>query len=209
MDLTHVSAEPGSLVQVEDQCQMVEAWAAQCDSVPELRDAGNKLSAIDEYLARTSTDGRARVALAQRNLEARIGDLIGPGIPGRPPADNPNHGKGLDDGLNDRQRSEFRQLAGNRDVIDDVAAESTDDDPPSRRKVMKAIKQQTKPQRSPLAADAERAGWQFRKAVERLEAIAADDRFPSNKRQVADQIGGHLSYAIEVLADLHNQLTGE
>src|SRR5690606_32046103 len=156
------------LAQVEDTCATVESWAEQCDDIPAIRDTANKLAAIDEYLARTSSDGRARVAATQRRLEARIGDLLGP--PENHGPATPDHGKGL----NDRQRSEFRQMAANPDVVDDVIDESTDDDPPSRRKVMKAIKQQTKPQRSPLPDTAERAGWQFRQAVERLEKIAGD-----------------------------------
>lgn len=45
-----VAAEPTSLVAVEDQCAAIEAWAEACTSIAELRDAGNKLSAIDKYL---------------------------------------------------------------------------------------------------------------------------------------------------------------
>lgn len=75
-------AEPSSLVVVHDQCAAVEAWAEQCDSVPELKDAANKLAAIDEYLLRTATEGRGRVAEANRRLEVRIGVLLGPPMPG-------------------------------------------------------------------------------------------------------------------------------
>jgi uncharacterized protein (DUF2252 family) len=41
--------------------------------VAELCDAGNRLAAIDEYLSRTSTEGRSRVAAAMRRLEASVG----------------------------------------------------------------------------------------------------------------------------------------
>lgn len=71
-------AEPTSLVAVTDQCMAIETWAAQCDSIPELKDWKNKLAAVDEYLARTSTEGRARVAATMRRLEVRIGELLGP-----------------------------------------------------------------------------------------------------------------------------------
>lgn len=63
-----------------------------------------------------------------------------------------------------------------------------------------------KPKRSPLPDVAQRAGWEFRKSVERLERIAADDRFASNKEQVAAHLRGHLSYALEVCQDLLDQL---
>lgn len=62
------------------------------------------------------------------------------------------------------------------------------------------------PRRSPLPEMAARAGWEFRKSVERLERLADDDRFTANKKQVADHWAGHLSYAIEVCQDLIDQL---
>lgn len=63
-------------------------------------------------------------------------------------------------------------------------------------------KQQSKPKRPPLSDTAQRAGWDFRKSVERLERICADDRFSANREQVASHIRGHLSYAVEVCQDL-------
>jgi len=66
-----------------------------------------------------------------------------------------------------------------------------------------------KRKRRPLPVVAEQAGWDFRKATERLERIVADDRFASNKEQVAAHLSGHLSYAIEVCRDLLAQLSQE
>lgn len=169
MSLIHVTHEPSSLVQVDGQCAAIEAWAEQCDSVPELRDATNKLAAIDEYLTRTSTEGRSRVAAAMRRIEVRIGDLLGPAQVGA----HSSATEGQD--LTRDQRSEFRQMAAHPEIVEDEIARSTDEAPASRRKVIGAIKQQIKPQRSPLADTAERAGWQFRQAVERLEKIAYRD----------------------------------
>lgn len=60
----------------------------------------------------------------------------------------------------------------------------------------------TPPRRSALADEAATAGWKFRKAVERLERIASDDRYAANKTQVAAHLRGHLTYAIEVCQDL-------
>lgn len=129
--------EPNSLVEVDDTCSAIERWAQSCDSVPELQDANNKLAAINEYLDRTSTEGRARVALAMRRLEARIGALL-PSEQGRRTDQLPDRDQEVD--LNDRQKSEFRQMAANPDVVEQVAAASTDEEPASRRKVMRAIK---------------------------------------------------------------------
>lgn len=58
------------------------------------------------------------------------------------------------------------------------------------------------PRRRPLPDAARDAGWELRKSVERLERIAADDRFAANKDQVAAHLRGHLNHAIEVCQDL-------
>ena len=60
----------------------------------------------------------------------------------------------------------------------------------------------TAPRRASLTDAAERAGWDFRKSVERIERIKADDRFAANSEQVAAHLRGHLTYAIEVCQDL-------
>jgi hypothetical protein len=65
------------------------------------------------------------------------------------------------------------------------------------------------PRRSSLADDARAAGWQFRKAVERMERIAADDRFPTQREQVAAEWTGHLLYAIDVCQDFLDGFTTE
>lgn len=127
-----VTTEPASLVAVHDQCAALEAWAEQCSSVAELRDASNKLAAIDEYLARTTTEGRGRVAAAMRRLEVRIGKLLPPSHRGKV--------RNRGDELNHRQETEFRQMAEDEDTVEDVIAGSDDEKPASRRKVMRAIR---------------------------------------------------------------------
>lgn len=62
------------------------------------------------------------------------------------------------------------------------------------------------PRRKPLPDAARDAGWDLRKAVERLERITEDDRFASNKEQVATHVRSHLSFAVEVCQDLLDQL---
>lgn len=130
---------PTSLVAVEGQCIAVEQWAADCESVAELRDATNKLAAIDEYLSRTSSQERARVAATMRRLETRVGSLLGPASAnGKSPGSN-----ATDPGLTKDQRSKFRELARHADVVEDVIEQSTDEDPASRRKIQREIKKRT------------------------------------------------------------------
>lgn len=98
-------------------------------------------------------------------------------------------------------------MAENEDKVEQVIAASTDEEPASRRKVLDRIRDvsplpKVKDRRPPLADTAKRAAWDFRKAVERLDRIASDDRFAANKQQVAAHWRGHLSYAIEVCQDL-------
>lgn len=66
-----------------------------------------------------------------------------------------------------------------------------------------------KPQRGPFMADVPKAGWDLRKTVERIERIAADDRFTANKEQVAAQWSDHLAHAVKVCQDLLGQLNTE
>jgi hypothetical protein len=58
------------------------------------------------------------------------------------------------------------------------------------------------PNRRGLPDQARDAGWDLRKIVERLERIAADDRFTANKETVAPHLRSHLTNAIEVFQDL-------
>lgn len=60
----------------------------------------------------------------------------------------------------------------------------------------------TKPKRRPITDVARDTGWELRRVVEKLERLAADDRFNPNKTEVAPHLRGHLEYATEVLADL-------
>lgn len=66
-----------------------------------------------------------------------------------------------------------------------------------------------KPRRSPLIDDARNAGWQLRKAIERMERIATDDRFPTNRAEVAAEWTDHLSHAIDVCQDFLDGFTTE
>ena len=67
-------------------------------------------------------------------------------------------------------------------------------------------REQPKPRRNPLTDQARDAGWDLRKSVERLERIAADDRFNPNKEAMASHLRGHLTNAIEVCQDLLDRI---
>lgn len=58
------------------------------------------------------------------------------------------------------------------------------------------------PKRKPLTDSARDAGWDLRKAAERLQRIADDDRFDGHKEQVAPHLRSHLTNAIEVCQEL-------
>lgn len=112
---------------------------------------------------------------------------------------------------NDTKRAEEFPTVGNSDpfAADDEVAEAElveeEDEAPIRVDRVASVRSNGT-RRQPLVDTARNAGWEFRKAVERLERIAADDRFSANREQVAEQLNGHLSYAIEVCQNLMTQL---
>lgn len=63
-----------------------------------------------------------------------------------------------------------------------------------------------KPRRRPLPDAARDAGWDLRKATERIQRLLDDDRFTQNKEQVAAHLSNHLSNAIEVCQDLLDRI---
>jgi protein gp37 len=73
--------ESMTIYEVEDRCQEVIEAAAHA-SLDEAIDHLQRLSAIEEYLAKRNLAGP--VQTAERNLERRIGELLGPAETGRP-----------------------------------------------------------------------------------------------------------------------------
>lgn len=57
----------------------------------------------------------------------------------------------------------------------------------------------SKPKRRPITDQASDAGWEIRKATEKLQRIFEDDRLGRNKEEVATHLRGHLMYAVETL----------
>lgn len=223
-----VAAEPHSLVAVHDQCATVEAWAEQCDSVAELRDASNKLAAISEYLERTSTEGRGRVAAAQRRLEVRIGKLLGPANLGHDRSPGATSLANEVENLTPNQRHAFRQLAENEDAVEAVIASSNDDKPATRNKVIRAIKDAVAEERArqaqraedraaltELAKNAEAAGFdmdpervrqrgEFNRLCRDLAALPAPAEFLAVQgERLKDIHFTHAEAAFEWLHDFH------
>lgn len=71
----------------------------------------------------------------------------------------------------------------------------------ARKAREKSGTERAKPRRA-ITDTARDAGWDLRKAVERLQRLADDDRFASNKPQVAPLLRSHLENAVEVCHDL-------
>jgi hypothetical protein len=178
-----VANEPTSLAAVHDQCAAIEAWAEACESVPELRDASNKLAAIDTYLERTSIEGRARTAAAMRRLEVRIGQLLGPAEKGRPSNGNvPREQR-----LPGNRRHDFRQMAEHEDVVEEVIADSTDENPASRRKVTEAIRRRRQPDTTEVEPRFKGSVKPMKPPAQKAAALGSDERPP---RSSADDAGG-------------------
>lgn len=147
---------PSADVDVPGVCSAIEAWADDVTDVAAIKDARARLSAIDTYIAQTSTTGRKTVAAAMLRLETRIGELIG-AVSERERTDlNPALSVATDS-LTKDERHDFREMAKHADVVEDVIANSTDANPPSRRKVLTEIKH-TKQQAEfdAITAEAER-----------------------------------------------------
>ncbi len=210
---------PSNAVEVASTCDSVEAWAETCDSIPQLRHVALKLAAYNQYLESTSTQGLAMVTATLRRLEARIGALDTP-QQGRRSDQLPHRDEEVQ--IHDQTRSDFRRMAEHPGVVDEVIAESTDAEPPSRRKVMDRIRatrwqiEQSetpeatptppKPRRGSFTKTATNAGWDLRKAVDRVKRLADDDRYPTHRDKVAPHIRSELAYAVEVCQDLLDEL---
>jgi len=60
--------------------------------------------------------------------------------------------------------------------------------------------------RRPLSEQAKDAGWELRKAIERIARLTTDDRYPRHAEQMALLLRGHLTYATETATRLLDQL---
>lgn len=58
------------------------------------------------------------------------------------------------------------------------------------------------PKRRPITDQAADAGWEIRKATEKLQRIFEDDRLGRNKEEVAAHLRGHLKFTVEACQGL-------
>lgn len=144
---------PGAGIDVHGICQQIETWATDTTDIGELHEAKAKLSAIDSYIAQTSIEGRSTVSATIRRLEVRIGEVIGAGSRGGDRGNQHTGGKSTatDLPLSKDERSDFRNMAANADVVEDVIADSTDEQPASRRKVLDEIRHRNQPDPEPTS----------------------------------------------------------
>lgn len=120
-----------------DACEAVAAWADQCDDIGLVQEVYDRMAAVAEYLARQDHARSAQATL--RRIELRIGELVGPAQHGGDRKTDQFASAQID--LAPRRIHEFRKMAANPDVVEQVIAESTDAAPPSRAKVLNAIKE--------------------------------------------------------------------
>ena len=180
-----VATEPTSLAVVYDNCERIEAWAETCTDVAELRDYMNKCSAMSEYMRLTSTEGIARIEAAKRHLEVRVGVLLGQPRQGQKAMGGGPLLSEEDVRIAAAQRSDFRAMAADPETVEEVIAASSDDAPPTRKKVMDAIK-------------SKRAGNDADSAFKKLHRHDAEQRIVKARemaaagytsRQIADTLG--------------------
>lgn len=178
-EIVVVVPQPSREVDVHGVCQSIEAWAAQTLDMGALKHNKAKLAAIDTYLDQTSTDGRAQIAATMRRLEVRIGQLLGEAQVG-----TNQHSEGSSASepspLTPNERSQFRKMAENEDVVEEAIAASTDEKPASRASVISMI------DRSPAAIAERRA---------RAEGRGAEPTTDAEKLAAAMDDGGALELA--------------
>jgi hypothetical protein len=100
-------------------------------------------------------------------------------------------------GLNGKSYAGSRAAA--TDVEEPIDAEIVDDEePPPAASTAK---------RRPLAEAAKDAGWEIRRAAERVVRIVGDDRLPTNKQQVSSALRNHLLFVAEAVTAALGELS--
>lgn len=123
-----------TLADVQRICLDVIDRANDCDDLELVIATKDAFSAFAEYLRLHDAAREGEATL--RYLEVRVGELLGE-APGRGHKEMNTHAYSFPP----VRRQEFRQMAEHPDVVDDVINESTEQNPPSRAKVLNAIKE--------------------------------------------------------------------
>lgn len=92
------------------------------------------------------------------------------------------------------------------EIVADESIPSTSATVTPREAQTRPILQREPQRRRPITAAADDAGWEIRKAAERVARLLDDDRFPKNEEQVALSLRGHLLFVTETVADALNKL---
>lgn len=173
------------------------AWAKEVDDLEAVREVSAKWAAITTYIRETQGPGIFAAEAVKRRLEARIGALLRPAKRGRP-------AKALVDviaperAITRHDRDDFRKMAANEDVMEDVIAVSDDDSPPTRARVLGAIRAQ-EPQAPQRAGTGERIVVVLRSDVDAFvrERADANGETPSSyiERQMDKAYAAHQAYA--------------
>jgi hypothetical protein len=102
-------------------------------------------------------------------------------------------------GLNGKSYAGSRAAA--TDVEEPIDAEIVDDEEPEPAAPASSAK------RRPLAEAAKDAGWEIRRAAERVVRIVGDDRLSTNKQQVSSALRSHLLFVAEAVAAALGELS--
>lgn len=158
-------------------------WCEQVDDIHEIRNAAAKWSALTEYVKRTSREGVADAEAALRRIEERVGLLIREKrAAGELASVHDNQHMVItavttslaDLGIPGRQAAEFVLMAEHSDIVEAVIAASTDAEPPSRRKVIGAIRQTLADQEAEQGHAEDQAWAANLRAISGIDA--ADDK---------------------------------
>jgi len=116
-------------------------------------------------------------------------------------------------GLDGKQYPTRPAAPATPDGLDDepIEAEIVDEIPeprgrPATSSARSAPAATGRPRRA-LTEQAKDAGWELRKAIERVQRLTTDDRYPRHADQMATLLRGHLSYATDLGARLLEQMS--
>lgn len=151
------SPSPG--LDVHGLCQQIEARLPEITDVGTLRDTAARLSAIDRYIAATSTEGRAQVVATIRRIELRVGQVLGP-VRERERTDLSQASDSGSAEIPKDDRARFRAMAAHPEVVERIIAESTDEAPATRSRILDVIADIKAEARAHHAAErAEQQAW--------------------------------------------------
>lgn len=127
-----------TIAKAREVCASVVEWANQCDDAETVLRARDRFRVVAEYLRINDAAREGKAAMLY--LEMRIGELAGEAKVGRPSADG-NLPHAVNNDLHHARLHEFRQMAAHPEVVEQVIADSTQQSPPSRNKVLNAIRE--------------------------------------------------------------------